>query len=174
MGLLASEQNKGDVLVKLKAAAQSRRRGDDIINDLRGQITKTIPSIDVEFVQVLQDMIGDLEGTPEEIEVKIFGDNMPQLESLADEIGPKVQQIPGVVDFKGLEKGNPELIVQIDPVQAARVGMTIDQVSQQMQGGLKGVFPTEFLESDRTIPFHVRFPDGFRYNFAAVQALPIC
>ncbi|HTD24346.1 MAG TPA: efflux RND transporter permease subunit [Terriglobales bacterium] len=173
MGLYATEQNKGDVLVKLKPASQRSRSADEIINDLRDQITKTIPSIDVEFIQVLQDMIGDLEGTPEEIEVKIFGDNMPQLESLADEIGPKVQQIPGVVDFKGLEKGNPELIVQVDPVQAARVGMTIDQVSQQMQSGLKGVFPTEFRESDRTIPVHVRFPDGFRYDFASVQQFPI-
>src|SRR5260370_3610215 len=107
MGLLASEQNKGDVLVKLKPASQRSRRADDIINDLRGQITKTIPSIDVEFVQVLQDMIGDLEGTPEEIEVKIFGDNIAQLASLADGIGPKVQQIPGVVGFKVLETGNP-------------------------------------------------------------------
>jgi CzcA family heavy metal efflux pump len=173
MGLFATEQNKGDVLVKLKPPSQRSRDAEEVINGLRDQIGKTIPGVDVEFVQVLQDMIGDLEGTPEEIEVKIFGDDMTQLESLADEIGTKIQQIPGVVDYKGLEKGNPEMIVQVDPVQAARLGLTVDQVTQQMQSGLRGVSPTEFRESDRTIPVRVRFPDSFRHDFASVQQFPI-
>ena len=32
---------------------------------------------------LLQDMLGDLEGNPEPVEVKIFGDDLPTLESLA-------------------------------------------------------------------------------------------
>jgi len=173
MGLYATAQNKGDILVKLKPQSQRSRAADDIISDLRGQIAKNIPGIDVEFAQVLQDMITDLEGTPEEIEVKIFGDNMAELGSLATEIGPKIQQIPGVVDFKGLEKGNPEMVVQVDPVQASRLGMTIEQVSQQMQSALRGASTTELRRADRTIPIRVRFPDNFRYNFASVQQFPI-
>ena len=38
----------------------------------------------IEFVQILQDMLGDLEGTPEPVEVKLFGDDLSTLEGLAD------------------------------------------------------------------------------------------
>jgi CzcA family heavy metal efflux pump len=173
MGLFATEQNKGDVLVKMKPRSQRSRDTEDVIRDLRSQIDKTIPGVEVEFVQVLQDMINDLKGEPEPLEVKIFGDNMTQLDSLADEVGAKMQQIRGVVDFKGPQKGNPEMVINIDPVQAGRLGMTLDQVAQQMQTGLKGLASTEFRESDRTVPIRVRFPNGFRYDNATVQQFPI-
>ena len=38
-----------------------------------------MPGMTIEFVQLLQDMLGDLEGNPEPIEVKIFGDDLPTL-----------------------------------------------------------------------------------------------
>ena len=173
MGLFATEQNKGDVLVKLKPQSQRNRDAEEIIDDLRAQIKGTIPGIDVEFVQVLQDIIGDLEGSPEPVEIKIFGDNMQQLGALASEVGDKVKGINGVVDFKGVQKGNPEMIIRVDPVQASRLGMTIEQVSQQIQSGLRGASTTELRRADRTIPIRVRFPDSFRYNFASVQQFPI-
>ena len=81
-----------------------------------------IPGVRIEFTQVLQDMIGDMEGNPKPVEVKIFGSDMPELEKLAEEIGPKLQQIPGVVDFQGIQKGNPEIVVHVDPVQAGHWG----------------------------------------------------
>ena len=34
----------------------------------------------IEFVLLLQDMLGDLEGNPEPVEVKIFGNDLPTLD----------------------------------------------------------------------------------------------
>ena len=71
LGLAAvTEPNTGDIAVKLK---DTRSRGvDEVINDVRDKVTKSEPGLDVEFTQVLQDMIGDLTGSPEPIEVKLF------------------------------------------------------------------------------------------------------
>src|SRR5438874_7897920 len=80
LGLFATEQNKGDILVKLKPRSQRKRDAQEIISDLRQQFVRSLPGIDIEFVQLLQDMIGDLEGTPEPIEIKIFGSDNTQLE----------------------------------------------------------------------------------------------
>src|SRR5260370_12599971 len=93
---------------------------------------------------------------------------MPQLESLADEMEPKIKAIPGIVDFKGIEKGNPEMIIQVDPVQAGRLGMTVDQVTEQMQSGLERLSTTQFPQSDPTAPLRVRFPDSLRYHSSSV------
>ncbi len=172
-GLYATEQNTGDILVRLKPRSERKRDIEEVINDLRSRIRGNVPGISVEFVQILQDMIGDLEGTPEPVEVKIFGDNMAVLEQAANEIGPKIEKIPGIVDFKGLQKGNPEIVYHIEPGAAGRVGMTVEQVSQQVSAGLLGVTSTSFRVGDHTIGIRVRFPDAFRYNFASVQQFPI-
>ena len=71
LGLAAvTEPNTGDIAVKLKAG---RSRGvDEVIAEVRAKVRSTEPGLDVEFIQVLQDMIGDLTGAPEPVVVKLF------------------------------------------------------------------------------------------------------
>lgn len=173
MGPFVTEQNVGEFVVKLKPRSQRQRSIEETMDDLRQKIAQSIPGIQVEFIQVLQDMVGDMEGNPEPVEVKLYGSDMNVLEGLAGEVGSRMQKIPGIVDFKGIQKGNPEIVVKVDPVQAGRLGMTVDQVSQQVSAGLLGNTSTELRLTDRTIGIRVRFPDGFRYNFDEVRQFPI-
>jgi len=75
LGLFATAQNTGDVLVRLKPRGQRTRAADEVISDIRDKVAEATPLVEVEFVQLLQDMLGDLEGNAEPIEVKIFGDD---------------------------------------------------------------------------------------------------
>jgi multidrug efflux pump subunit AcrB len=64
LGLAAvTEANSGDFTVKLKS--DRKRAIDDIISDIRSQIEGQEPATKVEFIQLLQDMIGDLTSQPE-------------------------------------------------------------------------------------------------------------
>ncbi|MGD0921260.1 MAG: efflux RND transporter permease subunit [Terriglobia bacterium] len=173
MGFFATVQNEGDILVKLKPRSQRRRDVYEIMSDLREQINRNIPGIQIEFVQLLQDMIGDLEGEPQPVEVKLFGSDMKVLENLAEELGPKLQKIPGLVDYKAIQKGNPEIVIHVDPVQAGRLGLTVEQVSQQESAGLLGATETQLRQVDRTIGIRVRYPDAFRFDYANVRQFPI-
>ena len=173
LGLFATEQNKGDILVKLKPRGQRDRDIEEIISKLRGEITKSISGVDIEFVQILQDMLGDLEGSPEPVEIKIFGSSSDELNRIADDLGPKIEKIQGLVDYKGPRRGNPELVVNVDPGLASHVGLTVDQVSQQLQSGLLGSSPTDFRLSDRLIPIRVRYPDAFRGQENNIRQFPI-
>jgi len=173
MGFFATVQNEGDILVKLKPRSQRRRDVYEIMSDLREQINRNIPGIQIEFVQLLQDMIGDLEGEPQPVEVKLFGSDMKVLENLAEELGPKIQKIPGIVDYKAIQKGNPEIVMHVDPVQAGRLGLTVEQVSQQASAGLLGATETQLRQVDRTIGIRVRYPDAFRFDYANVRQFPI-
>ena len=173
LGLYATEQNTGDILVKLKPRSERKRDADEVIEDMRAQIAQNIPGIDVEFTQILQDMIGDLEGSPEPVELKIFGNDMDTLEHLAGEIGPRLQKISGIVDFKGLQKGNPEIVFHVDPALAGRAGLGVSQVTDQVSAGLLGITGTQLRQADRAVDIRVRFPDSFRYNYSDVQQFPI-
>ena len=173
MGLYVTQQNTGDILVKLKPPSERSRGINEVMDGLRAEIERNVPGVEVEFSQILQDMLGDLQGTPEPVEVKVFGDDIDELQRLSRQIGPKLEAIQGLVDFKSIEKGNPEIIFHVDPGAAGRLGMTPEQASQQMSAGLLGVTDTDLRESDRTIPIRVRFPDSFRMNYNDVLQFPI-
>ncbi len=173
LGFFITEQNKGDMLVKLKPRASRKKNAQEVIDGLRGEITGSISGVDVEFMQLLQDMLGDLEGSPEPVEVKIIGSNSEDLVRIADELAPKIQGIRGIVDFKGPRRGNPELLINVDPALAAHVGLTVDQVSQQLHDGLRGASTTSLRQADRLVPIRVRYTDEFRGQEGNIRQFPI-
>src|SRR5262249_54808147 len=103
LGLAAvTEANSGDFSVKLKRK-RSRDVGE-IIKDLRGQINQKYPQLDVEFIQVLQDMIGDLTSSPEPIQIKMFSPDAKLLRQWSPKVAAKIKKISGVADVKdGIE-----------------------------------------------------------------------
>jgi multidrug efflux pump subunit AcrB len=71
LGLAAvTEANTGDISVKLKRSRD--RPSDEVISEVREKVTRRYPMLDVEFVQLTQDMIGDLTSVPEPIAIKLF------------------------------------------------------------------------------------------------------
>jgi len=164
LGLFATQQNTGDVLVRLRPRSQRDRSSDEIISDLRDKLAEAAPGMEIEFVQLLQDMLGDLEGNPTPLEVKIFGDDANVLAELGDKVEGILEKTEGAVDIVGAQQGNPELTWQIDPAAAGRLGLTVADVQQQISAAWLGEVATEYLALDREIPVRVRYPDAVRFN----------
>jgi multidrug efflux pump subunit AcrB len=164
LGLFATAQNTGDILVRLKPRSQRSRSSEEVISDVRDRAHEAAPLVEIEFVQLLQDMLGDLEGNAEPIEVKIFGDDPERLAELAEPVEEMMNGIEGIVDVVGVQQGNPEVTWTIDPVAAGRYGLTVEQVSRQMAGNWLGEVATDLRLADRTIPVRVRLPDSFRLD----------
>jgi CzcA family heavy metal efflux pump len=164
LGLFATAQNTGDILVRLKPRSDRARSAEEIISDLRPQLVEAAPLAEIEFVQLLQDMLGDLEGSPNPIEVKIFGDDTAQLEALAGPVEEMMQTIDGVVDVVGMQRGNPEITWVVDPVAAGRYGLTVESVSRQLSAAWLGSVSTDLRLLDRRIPVRVRLPDEMRFD----------
>ena len=173
LGLFATEQNRGDIVVKLRPRGERTRTAEEVIEEQRGVFEKEMPGMTIEFVQLLQDMLGDLEGNPEPIEVKIFGDDLEVLSRLAARTEERLRAIPGVVDLVRPQRGNPELEVRIDPTKAGRVGLTPEAVATQLAGGLLGRVATSFRRADRLVDVRVRYPDRERYSLDFLREYPL-
>ena len=173
LGVFATAQNSGDILVRLKPRARRSRDAQEIIVEQRERFARELPGVTIEFVQLLQDMLGDLEGNAEPIEVKFFGDDLATLTMLADDAAGRMSRIPGIVDIVGPRTGNPELEVQVDPVRAAKAGFTVEQVSSQLAAGLIGESATSFRRGDRLVDIRVRLPDRFRFDAAWIREYPL-
>jgi CzcA family heavy metal efflux pump len=164
LGMFATQLNSGDVLVRLKPRGERQRSAEEIISELRGQLTEAVPDTEIEFVQLLQDMLGDLEGNPTPIEVKIFGDEQAQLNELSEEVETRLGKVDGVVDIVGLQEGGVESTWTVDPVAAARIGLTVEQVASQLSNAWLGAMSGDLRLHDRAIPVRVRFPDAQRFD----------
>lgn len=173
MGMFATAQNTGDILVRLKPRANRTRSAEQVIETLRDRLTDAVPDTEIEFVQLLQDMIGDLEGAPTPIEVKVFGDDTATLSELSETISQRLGKIAGVVDVVGVEASGPDVTWKIDPMAAARMGLTVEQVTDQLANAWLGITATNLQLFDRSIPVRVRYPDAARFNPALLAGTPV-
>ena len=172
MGLAAvTEANTGDFTVKLKS---KRDRGiDEVIEDLRAQIKSHEPQLDVEFTQVLQDMIGDLSNAPEPIQIKLFNPNPEVLDGAATRVADTIKQQKGVVDvLDGLENSlsGPATNFQINPGSAARFGFTSEELSTDSSALIEGMPATvPLITEGRAYTIRVRMPATNRSSLDAIE-----
>src|SRR6266568_45483 len=171
LGLAAvTEANRGDISVKLKS--KRSRDVEEIIADARAQITKSEPAVDVEFIQSLQDMIGDLTGAPEPIEIKLFARDPELLRRWAPKVAEAIQKVPGVVDLKdGIESttSGPATTFQVNPMIAARSGFTPEEIATDAAAILEGEpAATPLVSNDRAYIIRVRYP---KENRASLETM---
>ncbi|HEX4822674.1 MAG TPA: efflux RND transporter permease subunit [Candidatus Polarisedimenticolaceae bacterium] len=173
LGPLATEQNRGDILVRLVPRSRRHRSADEIVDELRGKVHDAVPGVDVEFVQLLQDVLGDLEGAAAPVEVKIFGDDPAVLATIADRAEERLEKVRGLVDLVGPQTGNPEMNWTIDRAAATRLGVSVQEVADQLSAAWLGEAATDLQLEDRTVPVRVRYTDAFRFDPAKLATTPI-
>jgi multidrug efflux pump subunit AcrB len=172
LGLAAvTEANTGDISVKLKS---KRDRGiEEIISEVRAKVKEQEPALDVEFTQVLQDMIGDLTSAPEPIQIKLFSQDPKQLDEWAPKVAEAIAKINGVVDIlNGIDNtiSGPAVTFQVDPIVAARAGFTAEEVALDASAILEGEpAPTPVILNDRAYTVRVRFPAANRASLEAMR-----
>jgi CzcA family heavy metal efflux pump len=191
LGLAAvTEANRGDVLVKLKplcgvfgrffSSKSCRTRAiDDVIDDVRAQVAAQEPAVLTEFIQVLQDMIGDLTGEPEPVVVKLFAQDPSLLQTWAPKVADAISYdekthkgVKGVTDvLNGIENtiSGPAVNFQIDPTVAARAGFTAEEVATDAAAIVEGEpAAAPVISNDRLYTVRVRFPAEKRASLDAI------
>jgi multidrug efflux pump subunit AcrB len=166
-----TEANTGDISVKLKA--DRKRSGDEVIADVRDKIRTAEPVLDVEFPQLLQDMIGDLTSAPEPVVIKLFSEDPVLLEQWAPSVGDTIKKIPGVVDeLDGVENtiSGPATVFNMDQVTTARAGFSPQEVELDASAILQGEPATNpVVVNDRAYTIRVRFPDSTRKTLDTIR-----
>lgn len=192
LGLAAvTEANRGDILVKLKpmcgivarffSSGSCRARPiDDVMDGIRQQATTQEPAVRVEFVQVLQDMIGDLTGEPEPVVVKLFSENPQLLEAWAPRVAGAInydekthQGAEGVTDvLNGIENtiSGPAVSFEVNPAVAARAGFTPEEVATDAAAIVEGEpAAAPVISNDRVYTVRVRFPAENRASLDSIS-----
>ncbi len=166
-----TEANNGDFSVKLKRKRD--RDIEEVISSVREKVNKQYPQLDVDFIQLLQDEIGDLTSSPQPIEIKLFSPDPELLKKWAPKVGERLKKIKGVVDVKdGIENtiSGPAIVMKVDPVVAARSGFTPQEIDVDASAILQGEpATTPVVVNDHSYTIRVRFPQDTRSSLDQIR-----
>jgi multidrug efflux pump subunit AcrB len=172
-----TEANTGDISAKLKD--DRHRNIDEIMSEVRARVTKAEPEVDVEFTQVLQDMISDLTGAPQPIQIKMFNPDGSLLNQWAPRVADAISRVqirgrkPVVDILNGVDDATsgPAVVFQVNPQTAARTGFTVEEVELDASAIMEGepaTTPVVLNGQARTL--RVRFPSAYRASLDAMNS----
>jgi CzcA family heavy metal efflux pump len=166
-----TESNEGDFFVRLKP--QPRRDIDEVMDDVRKEVEKKVPGLEIEMAQLMEDLIGDLTAVPQPIEIKLYSDDGKLLETTAPQVAAAIGKISGVVDVKdGIVLAGDALTINVDRAKTALEGMDPDMVTQAVNALLTGASTTTSVESGpKLIGIRAWIPEKDRANADAVANL---
>ncbi len=138
MAFRAHPANEGDYSIQLKY--RRNKTTEEVIAELRRDISAKVPVLKIEFGQRIADLLGDLISTPQPIEVKIFGDNYSKLQQIADKCHAVMDSIPGIVDIDdGLVPEGPSLIIKPKLDKLALYNISLQDFNMQLNAIISGV-----------------------------------
>ena len=156
-----TEANVGDFFIRLKPFP--RRGIEEVMKDVREEIEKHIPGLEVELLQLMEDLIGDLTSVPQPIEIKLYSDDEQQLRTLPSKVAETISKVRGVVEVKsGIIPAGDALNIQVDRVKVGLEGMDPEAVTKALNDFLSGNVTTHIQEGPKLIGVRVWIPRDAR------------
>ncbi len=172
LGMFITEPYRGDFAVKLKA--DRKHTTEEVIAQFRHAFAERFPMMRWEFPGILTDVIGDLQLTPNPVEIKLFSPDLKWLEQTAPRVEEQIKKIPGVVDtFDGLTKTGPSINLRVRAAEAARFGLTVQDIAGAANAALLGEVSSSMLQGDRVVNIRVKADPHSVNHIAALRELPI-
>jgi heavy metal efflux system protein len=169
--------NVADNFIMLKPRAEwpdPNRSKADLAAAIERRV-EDVPGNNYEFTQPIQMRFNELiSGVRSDVGVKIFGDNLDTLLTLAGQVQSVLQTIPGAADVKTEQvTGLPMLTVKLNRSALARYGISVADVQEIVEIAVGGKDAGHVFEGDRRFEIVVRLPEHLRIDLEAIKALPI-
>src|SRR5215468_9067280 len=172
LGLFLTEPNTGDPLIRLKRDRE--RSSEEVISDLRKKIKEAEPALTVEFVNILEDLIDDLEQAPQPIEIKIYHPDDKVHRDVANDITEWLEKksVKGVVDVEDRAIAiGPSRNFRVNLEKAGMAGFGVDDVRNLQAAIVDGELASQMIRDNRLIGIRVRYPAEYRGSSDKLKSL---
>jgi len=173
MGFFITEPNRGDYLIELKTKRD--KNTEDVSNDIRLRVEKTLPALKVDFGQVITDMLGDLMSSVQPVEIKIFGDDNKKLQALSKQVADSIKTIEGTADvFDGIVVAGPMLKIMPKEEKLKQFGLNPADLQAQAQTYISGVVIGSIPEKEQLTDIRMIFPQNNRTPIEKMKNAKVC
>lgn len=136
---------------------------DKLLEEMRVALEQ-YPGINFGFSQPIQDNVEEyVAGVKSSLVIKIFGDNLFDLEKYANQVAQSIKDVPGVADlniFKNI--GLPELRISLSDSKMAKYAVTTADAQAVIAMTIGGQAATTFYENERMFDVVLRFDKNYR------------
>ncbi len=166
--------DNADVYIGLKPKSQwtTTHNKEELVNKMAAELDK-IPGLVYSFSQPIADMIDDLiAGIKADLGIKIFGDDVYVIDSIAGKVQNVVSKVRGAADMQREHiLGLPQLNIKIKRDEIARYGINVSDIQTIIESAVAGEVVTQVVEGTKRFGLLVRFPFDYRDNIEAIQAI---
>jgi heavy metal efflux system protein len=150
---------------------------DKLTDAMTKRLQAQFPGIDFNFSQYIEDNVEEAaSGVKGENSVKLYGNNLEQLETTAKKIEDAMATVPGITDLSIFNSlGQPTVKIDIDRARAARYGLAPGDINSTIQAAVGGQAAGNLYEegSDRNFPIMVRLAPQYRQSLDTIRHITI-
>jgi cobalt-zinc-cadmium resistance protein CzcA len=172
-----ADVNYMEVYTPLKPKDQWRtgQTLESIEEGMQKALGDALPTAVVSYTQPIQMRIEELiSGVRATLALKIYGDDLAELDRLGSRIKGVLAKVPGVADL-ALEAniGKPQIRIRVDREALARYGLNADDVLTVVKNGIGGDPVSTLLEGVRRFDITVRLDQADKDSLPAIRHIPI-
>ena len=157
----------GGFIIYLTAPTERERSTDEILNEVAKAIKKSLPDYDMVTEKLAG---GPPKGSP--IEVQLKSDSLEDLKVASREIIDLLKTTKGVTSAdRDFEEGKTQIIVDVDEVEAKRLGLSTAQVALAVRKAYAGDSITKIRESDEDIEVILKLDKNSRSQIDVLKKL---
>lgn len=136
---------------------------EEIIQEVRDKLNH-YPGIVFGFSQPIQDNVEEyVAGVKSSLVIKIFGDDLYDLEKYANKVALSIEKVNGITDINVYKNiGLPELRIELSDTKMAKYGISTADVQAVIEMTIGGQAATKFYENDRQFDVILRFQEAYR------------
>ena len=165
-----TEPNTGDFFIRLKA--HGRRPIEAVMDEMADKIQASVPGVEIETAQLMEDLIGDLTAVPQPIEVKLYSNDAGLLLKIGPAVQDAIEKVRGITEAKsGVVLAGDGLEIRVDPARAELEGVSADEVAQQLEAQLTGAVATQVQSGAGLVNVRVWTPPAARSRVDQLGAL---
>ena len=165
-----TEANEGDMFIRLKPFP--RRSIEEVMSEIRQRVDETVPGLQIETIQLMGDVIGDLTAVPQPIEVKLYSNDPASLASAADQALTALETVSGLVEVQKSDRtAGDAVVITLDRAALAFEGLDPASVSAQLETLVGGRTAGAILEGQRSLDIRVWSPPEIRQRVPQIEDL---
>lgn len=169
--------NRIEMLVDLKERSEWPKATSyqELSSAVQEALEKAVPTAVVSVGQPIQSRVEELvSGVRSPLALRIAGEDLGQLDKLAAQVKEVLEKVQGVADLSlEANKGKPQITIAVNRQEAARYGVTADEVLEVVQAGIGGKSAGVVLDGTKRFDIQVWLKPEFRNSLDTIRNLPM-
>ncbi|MFZ0257110.1 MAG: CusA/CzcA family heavy metal efflux RND transporter [Gammaproteobacteria bacterium] len=170
-----ADVNYMEIYTGLKPQERRARSVSELAAAMREKLEKTVPTAVIAFTQPIQMRVEELiSGVRATLAIKLYGEELAELDRISQAIKSVVAQVPGVADLS-LEAnvGKPQIRIQVNREQLARFGLNADDVLTIVRTGIGNEPVSTLIDGVKRFDITARITDASKASVAAIRDIPL-